>query len=241
MENRRGETEPSRRSGRALTEPNPAGTKLPVSTPLPPCPKLPEPRPGLDWRILNAHRDRERGAEFYQDCLEYAHALWLRGLAARALLCLDRAMGADLRGDEPILRHHPMPYAAVAWMIRFTPPEVFIGNPRVHYQHYADRVNEPRRELRRWRSWACWALARTIRPELLGDPKHPVIEPARDLIALKLSQHGLPGEADGWSDQFEILRALAEKGSHKLTRPRRSSALQGEGPKIPGGTSSPES
>jgi len=186
-----------------LTEPKPAGTTLLVSILLPPCPQLPVPRPGLDWRILNAHRDTERGAKYYEDCLEYSHALWLRGLAARALLCLDRAMGADLRGDEPILQRHPMPYAAVAWMMQQTPAGVFIGNPRVHYQHYADRVNEPRRELRRWRSWACWALVRAIRPDLPGDPRHPVVEPTRDLIDLKLGQHGLPGEANWWIDHLE--------------------------------------
>ena len=52
------------------------------------------PRSGLDWRALHAFRETDRGAEFYFACLEYGHALWQKGFAARSLLCLDRAMGA---------------------------------------------------------------------------------------------------------------------------------------------------
>lgn len=165
---------------------------------LPPCPYLPAPRPGLDWRMLHAHRDAGRGGEFYLDCLEYGHALWQRGLAARAVLCLDRAFGAELLGDEAELREWPLPYGAMAWFITHTPPEVFLGNPRVHFQHYADRLGEPRREQRRWRAWACWAIVRGVRPEFPADPKHPVAEPSHDTIALELGVHGLPGEAKLW-------------------------------------------
>ena len=42
------------------------------------------------------HRAGGRGEAFYRDCLEYGQALWQRGYAARSLLCLDRAMGAEL-------------------------------------------------------------------------------------------------------------------------------------------------
>ena len=69
---------------------------------------------------------------------------------------LDRAFGADLAPGEPVLAAWPLPYAAMAWLLQHTPPETFIGNPRVHFQHLADRMNEPRREQRRWRAWACW-------------------------------------------------------------------------------------
>lgn len=169
---------------------------------LPPCPHLPEPRPGLDWRALHAYRTTDRGADFYFACLEYGHALWLRRFAARALLCLDRAMGAELRGDEPVLQHHPVPYAAMAWLIAHTPDELLVGNPRVHFQHYADRMNEPRREQRRWRAWACWALARAVRPDLPGDPKHRVVEPIADEIHRALMRHGFPGEADLWESEW---------------------------------------
>ncbi len=148
--------------------------------------------------MLHAHRDAGRRGEFYLDCLEYGHALWQRGFPARAVLCLDRAMGADLSGDEPELRHWPMPYAAMAWFITHTPPDIFLGNPRIHFQHYADRLGAPRREQRRWRAWACWALVRALRPEFPADPKHPVAEPSLDTITLELSIHGHPGEAALW-------------------------------------------
>jgi hypothetical protein len=165
---------------------------------LPPCPHLPPPRPGLDWRTLNAFAEGERGERFYDACLEYAHALWQRKYAARAILCLDRAMGADLRGDEAILAAWPMPYAAMTWFMRHTPPGVFIGNPRIHFQHYADRMNEPRREQRRWRAWACWALARKVMDHLPGDPRHRVDEPTLKEIEVHLHRHGLPGESALW-------------------------------------------
>lgn len=165
---------------------------------LPPCPYLPPPRAGLDWRTLHTYREADRGAEFYFACLEYGHSLWQRRFAARALLCLDRAMGADLRGDEPVLREQPLPYAAMAWLIARTPAELLVGNPRVHFQHYADRMNEPRREQRRWRAWACWALTRIVRPELRGDPKHQVIEPSLEDIAVGLARYGHAGEAELW-------------------------------------------
>jgi len=175
---------------------------------LPPCPLLPEPRPELDWRALHTFRGGERGAEFYFACLEYGHALWQRGFAARSLLCLDRALGADLRGDEPVLRTYPLPYGAMAWLIARTPSGVFIGNPRVHFQHYAGRMNEPRREQRRWRAWACWALTRVVRPELPGDPRHAVVEPEIDEIRRALERHGITGEPELWWGELARAKAL---------------------------------
>jgi hypothetical protein len=180
-----------------------------MPTVLPPCPLLPPPRAGLDWRALHAFRETDRGPEFYFACLEYGHALWQRGFAARSLLCLDRALGADLKGEESVLRQYPLPYAAMAWLIAETPPGVFLGNPRVHFQHYADRMNEPRREQRRWRAWACWALARSARPELPHDPKHVVVEPTVDDIDAALRQHGLVGEAGLWRTVLERVRPSA--------------------------------
>ncbi|MGH7959719.1 MAG: hypothetical protein ACREH8_22275 [Opitutaceae bacterium] len=193
-----------------------------MSTALPPCPCLPVPRAGLDWRALHAFRKSDRGPEFYFACLEYGHTLWQKGFAARALLCLDRAMGADLTGDEPILGQHPLPYAAMAWFIGQTPAGVFLGNPRVHFQHYAARVNEPRREQRRWRAWACWALARAVRPDLPNDPKHRVVEPALDDITAGLRAHGHNGEDELW--RRELARV-----SKRTTRsgPRPSIASSG--------------
>lgn len=180
-----------------------------MSSALPPCPYLPPAQTGLDWRHLHEFRDQARGEEFYRACLEYGHALWERSLAARAILCLDRAFGADLRGNEPVLREWPLPYAAMAWFITHTPEDVFIGNPRVHFQHYADRMNEPRREQRRWRAWACWALTCAVRPGLPADPRHSVREPTSQEIASALELHGLPGEANLWRG---VLRQASAHG-----------------------------
>lgn len=168
-----------------------------MSHPLPPCPLLPVAPPDMDAGALTAHGD-ERDADFYLTALTYAQYLWQRGLAARAILKLDRALLADLRGDEAVLKQWPLPYEAMAWFLRQAPPDVFIGNPRVHFQHLADRMNEPRREQRRWRIWACWAIARIVRPEFPADPKHAVREPTVAEIAAKLDLHGVPGETTVW-------------------------------------------
>ncbi len=194
--------------GRLTCRPFPA-TNPRMPTVLPACPHLPPLRPGLDWRTLHRFRATERGGAFYLACLEYGQSLWTRGLAARALLCLDRAFGTDLCGDEPAVRDWPLPYAAMAWLIAHAPAEVFVGNPRVHFQHYAGRMNPPRREQRRWRAWACWALARAVRPDLPGDPRHAIAEPALDEIAAQLETHGLPGEAGLWRTALAGARACA--------------------------------
>jgi len=164
---------------------------------LPPCPHLPAPPAQMDASALSAH-GADRDGEFYLTALTYAHYLWQGGFAARAILKLDRALLSDLRGDEPVLRTWPLPYRAMAWLLRHTPPDVFIGNPRVHFQHLADRMNEPRREQRRWRIWACWLITRQVRPEFPADPKHAVSEPTVDQIAGQLERHGIAGEAAYW-------------------------------------------
>jgi len=114
-------------------------------------------------------------------------------------------MGADLRGPEAALAEFPMPYAALVWLLGHTPRGTFIGNPRVHFQHYADRMNEPRRERRRWRAWACWALARRAMPHLPGDPRHKVDEPTIGQISDRLGRHGIPGESALWHAEWERL------------------------------------
>jgi hypothetical protein len=163
----------------------------------------------MDASSLSAHGS-DRDAGFYLTALTYAHYLWQQGLAARAILKLDRALLSDLRGDEPILREWPLPYAAMAWYLRHTPAGVFIGNPRVHFQHLADRMNEPRREQRRWRTWACWQICRVVRPEFPADPRHLVAEPTVEEIAGRLTRHGLPGEAELWR---EVLRNSERTGA----------------------------
>jgi hypothetical protein len=182
-------------------------TRPAMSTRFPACPHLPASRERMDWRDFSGHGEN-RGPEFYATALEYGNYLWQRGLAARAILCLDRALGADLQGDEPALVKWPLPYAAMALFLRHTPPDVFIGNPRVHFQHYAGRMNEPRREQRRWRAWACWEITRVVLPHLPGDPKHVIEEPSRDFIAGQLGEHGHRNEVALWRDVL----ASCEKG-----------------------------
>lgn len=163
----------------------------------PVCPHLPPANLALSAACLSAH-GTARDAAFFHTALVYGHSLWQRGLAARAILSLDRALGADVRGDEPEVVRWRIPYAALAWMFRHAPPAVFIGNPRVHYQHLADRMNEPRRDQRRWRAWAAWALVRRVRPEFPADPKHVVVEPTLEEIGARLDRHGIPGERACW-------------------------------------------
>lgn len=151
----------------------------------------------MDWRAFEQHGS-DRGPAFYGTALEYGHYLWLQGRAARAILCLDRALGADLRPDDPIVSSWPPPYESMAWILAHTPEALFVGNPRVHFQHYAGRMNAPRREQRQARAWACWLISRRILPHLPGDPRHEIREPTEDEITLLLRQHGFPGEAAQW-------------------------------------------
>lgn len=162
----------------------------------------------MDWSSFRAHGS-DRGADFYRTALEYGQFLWLRGNAARAILCLDRALGADLRGDESVLAEWPLPYRAMAWFLGHSPPGVFIGNPRVHFQHLAGRMNEPRREQRAARAWACWVIARAVLPHLPGDPRHDVVEPPETEVAARLDRHGIAGEVALWRDVVNA--ALAER------------------------------
>ena len=157
----------------------------------------------MDAGVLTAH-GKDRGADFYLAAITYGNYLWQHGHAGRAILKLDRAFGADLRGDEPVLRDWPLPYLAMGWILRHAPS--FVGNPRVHFQHLADRMNEPRRDQRRWRMWACWALCRLAIPDLPDDPKHEVTEPTFELIEDMLNQYGHPGEAALWLQAVAVAR-----------------------------------
>jgi len=161
-------------------------------------PHLPAPDGPMDWRSLNRFGKDDRGEAFYLSCLQYAQVLWRQILPARAILCLDRAWGADLKGDETTLQDWPLPYAALTEILRNAPSEAFLGNPRVHFQHYADRLGPPRQEQRKWRSWACWALTCKIRPDFPGDPRHQVEEPSIKTISTHLDTHGFPQETDLW-------------------------------------------
>ena len=161
-----------------------------------PCPFLPTCGRLLNWRDLNALRDKQ-GPELYRLCLEYGQQLWLDELPARALLAVDRALYCDVREGDVVLAQHAMPYRAIGWMVR-QPSDQFTGNARVHYQHLADRVRGAQAELKKWRAWAAWAVTRHVRPDLAGDPRHAVVEPTPADIEAGLRAYGLPSEIAEW-------------------------------------------
>jgi len=168
------------------------------------CPFLPEIEAPLKAAEMRVFGKTERGPDFYRRALECAQSLWLQGLPAQSLLQINRAMGADLAGDEPVLAEWPLPYAAADWVMRHRRAEDFIGNPRRHYQHLATRMVGPRKTQRSWRAWACWALACEIFPvdDYPADEKQireeGVVEPSHEAIGLGLKEFGAPGEAEVW-------------------------------------------
>ncbi len=177
-------------------------------TPCPHLPAAPEPRTAAWMRRFGESRD----ASFYVAALTCAQSLWLQGLPAQAILQLNRAFSADLRGSEPELQQWPLPYAALAWILCQDHGDRFIGNPRRHFQHLATRMNEPRRDLRIWRAWACWDLARLTRPQDPPDLEQlraeSIREPETEQIAIRLAGLGLPGEAGLWRAAAQEANAL---------------------------------
>ncbi len=158
-------------------------------------PYLPSPPDLMDASALSAH-GAVRDDVFYLTALTNGHYLWLRGLASRAILKLDRALCADLHGDKLALRKWPS-LCRHGVVFHKHSGRRLAGNPRV-YQQLADRMKEPRREQRRWRMWACWSSGGVVWPDLPGDPKHPVEGPAIDRIVTELQIHGVPGELETW-------------------------------------------
>lgn len=173
----------------------------------PPCPFLPVPACALD----SSHTRRlgsDRGETFYLAALEYAQSLWLQGLPARALLLINRALGANLQGDEPILNDWPLPYSAAAWVMLHRSEDQFIGNPRRHYQHLATRMVEPRKEQRAWRAWACWFIACRLFPDYPADEKQiaeeGITEPDKATIFNQLEVLGIPDETMLWESAISL-------------------------------------
>ena len=168
---------------------------------IPTCPYLPIPEKPLGPSATRS-LGGDRGPVFYEAALNYAHSLWLRGLPARAILLLNRAMGCDLDGSEAVVKRWPMPYEAVVWILQSRRIEDFIGNPRRHWQHLATRMVEPRKAVRTARAWACWQLARAVLPDYPADElqieREGVVEPSEEQIQEWLSELGLPGELEIW-------------------------------------------
>lgn len=170
-----------------------------------PCPYLPTPQEPLTHLVMAPFR-KGRGDDFYEMALTYAGSLWLQGLPARSLLLINRALGADLAGNEAILETRPLPYAAVRWILEHRSEEeaYFIGNPRRHYQHLATRMVPPRKTQRSWRAWACWYLSVQVLPteaypaDELQIQTEGIVEPSRDQISEALDIYGIPGERVLW-------------------------------------------
>ncbi|MBL9155537.1 MAG: hypothetical protein JNK37_23875 [Verrucomicrobiales bacterium] len=176
---------------------------------LPACPFLPAVTEPIPAAAMKAFRNGDRGGDFYLQALKCAQSLWLQGFPAQALLQINRALGADLQGGEPVLGDWPLPYRAAVWVMRRREADQFIGNPRRHYQHLATRMVEPRKTQRAWRAWACWYLACRIFPDCPADEKQlaeeGIVEPDRAAIVAGLAVHGLADEVAGW----ELAEALA--------------------------------
>lgn len=161
------------------------------------CPFLPITDEVCDYRILQQHGPR-RDADFYFSALQYAQQLWCDGHAGRALLAATRALYADLAEGDEVLKKWPLPYAALAWMMKQHDSDDFPGNPRLSYQHQATRLRGPRAELRSARAWAVWALACQARPRLSGDPDCP--ELTHEEITAVLQKWGHGNEVQVWEN-----------------------------------------
>ena len=177
-----------------------------------PCPFLPVPEVPLNAECMSDHTHaHDRGAEFYQNALLYSQSLWLQGFPARAVLLLNRALGAEFSGSEPVLTHWPLPYKAAAWILRHHRSDHFIGNPRRHWQHLATRMVEPRKELRTWRAWACWRIACIVLPDMQGDKdqiaREAIREPDEQQIAVNLENLGLLGELAVWLGALDFCQS----------------------------------
>jgi hypothetical protein len=167
-----------------------------------PCPHLPIPEQAVTAAVMKRY-GADRGPDFYLGALSCAQSLWLQGLPAQAILQLNRAFAAEVAPDDAVLREHPLPYAAMAWLLRHHQPGQFIGNPRRHFQHLATRMSGPRTEIRIWRAWACWWMTRVIDPSLPADEeqlaREPVREPSVAEITEGLQSHGHPAEVELWT------------------------------------------
>ncbi|MCB1231971.1 MAG: hypothetical protein KDN19_17005 [Verrucomicrobiae bacterium] len=165
---------------------------------------------------MKAFAKTDRGPEFYLQAQRCAQSLWRQGFPAQALLQINRALGAKLFGDEPILDSWPLPYRAAVWVMRHRREEQFIGNPRRHYQHLATRMVEPRKAQRSWRAWACWYLACGIFPDYPADEKQlleeGVIEPTREAILRGLIDFGIAGEVAVWEVAESMIDSLPTPG-----------------------------
>lgn len=174
----------------------------------PSCPWLPEVDEVLDFTRTRRH-GANKGVVFYQDALAYAQSQWRVGKPAQAVLQIDKALMADLSGDQWRQQAGVDPYRALVWiMAQAEAGECgYLGNPVRHFQHLASRMSGPRSELRSWRAWACFHLAERV----LCRAAHP-----RDGHQIVREGLWIPGvtrawaalEAIGWADEVGVVRRL---------------------------------
>lgn len=168
---------------------------------LSPCPLLPEVTHPHGHMVTRVHAPAKCD-RFYHAALCYAQSLWREAKPAQAILQLNKAFMADLRGDEPVLQFHPPPYAVLVWFLENRPDGPFLGNPVRHFQHLATRVTGERKEIRSWRAWACFHLARRILPPDEFPPDHEqigeesLVIPDWELVLDQIRILGWPGEAE---------------------------------------------
>jgi len=182
-----------------------AGKKSPVCATfvLPPCPLLPEVSHPHGHMVTRVHAPAKCG-QFYFAAICYAHSLWREAKPAQAILQLNKAFMADLRGDEEVLVAHPPPYEVLVWFLRNRPDGPFLGNPVRHFQHLATRVSGDRREIRSWRAWACFHLSRAILPAEEFPPDEEQI--AKEGIVFPAWREVVGNIRDlGWKDEARVL------------------------------------
>lgn len=125
------------------------------------CPYLPS-EEGVCGVETTRRHGSFRGEAFYLDALRYAQWQWMRGRPAQAILQINKALSADLTGDERIFEKWPWPYDALEWILQHAADgqNGFLGNPVRHFQHLATRMSGPRCEMRTARAWTCFWIAR---------------------------------------------------------------------------------
>jgi hypothetical protein len=128
---------------------------------------------------------------FHDTALAYAQHLWSRGLPARAILALSRALYIE---PDLLAPGTPPPYAAYLWLLSHYKGQGFLGNPRISFFHQATRMDSSR-ELFRRRAWAMWHLTMKAIPGLSPDPCEGS-PPAPIQLAAYLDKKGLESEGE---------------------------------------------
>ncbi len=198
----------------SMSQAEPAGNShVWGATALRPCPLLPEVSHPHGHMVTRVHA-AAKSDRYYFATLCYAQSLWREAKPAQAILQLNKAFMADLRGDEEVLQKHPPPYAVLVWFLGNRPDGAFIGNPVRHFQHLATRVTGDRKEIRAWRAWACFHLSQLVLP---GDEfpidheqvaKEGVVMPTWDEVLAQIA-------VAGWSNEAAELRSVHRDGVAK--------------------------